>query len=54
MGVVKKGKKFYVVIEVGKDPETKRRTQKWLSGYDTEKEAKNKWSENISCFRCSG
>lgn len=39
MSIIKKNNKFYVVAELGIDPTTKRRKQKWYSGYDTREEA---------------
>ncbi|MCM0760301.1 site-specific integrase [Sporomusa sphaeroides DSM 2875] len=53
MAVIKKGNKFYVVIEMGVDPKTKKRKQKWLSGYDTEDEAKTE-ERNIGTDRERG
>ena len=37
--VIQRGKKFTAIIELGKDPLTGRRKQKWLSGFKDENEA---------------
>ncbi len=37
--IAKKGKKYYVVIDLDRDPVTNKRRQKWLSGYPTKKAA---------------
>ncbi len=37
--VAKKGTKYYVVLEMGVDPETGKRKRKWHSGYDRKKDA---------------
>jgi integrase len=39
MAVIKKGDKFYVVIEEGRDPVTGKRRQKWYSGFDKKPDA---------------
>ncbi|MDR3591117.1 MAG: site-specific integrase [Negativicutes bacterium] len=39
MAVIKKGDKYYVVIEEGRDPVTKKRKQKWYSGFDRHQDA---------------
>ena len=40
MAVIKKGDKYYVVIEEGRDPVTKKRKQKWYSGFEKREDAK--------------
>lgn len=35
----KRGNKYCIVIDIGPDPETGKRRQKWFSGYKTKKEA---------------
>jgi len=40
MAIIKKGDKFYVIIEEGRDPITKKRKQKWYSGFDKREDAK--------------
>jgi integrase len=37
--IARKGKRYYVVVDVGRDPSTGRRRQKWHSGFRTRKEA---------------
>lgn len=33
----KRGNKYCIVIDIGPDPETGKRRQKWFSGYKTKK-----------------
>lgn len=35
----KRGSKYSIIIDIGKDPKTGKRQQKWFSGYKTKKEA---------------
>lgn len=37
--IAKKGKKYYIVLDLGKDEATGKRRQKWVSGYDLKREA---------------
>lgn len=37
--IAKKGKRYYIVVDIGRDPKTGKRQQKWFSGYRTKKEA---------------
>lgn len=37
--VTKRGKKYTAIVELGKDPLTGKRKQKWLSGFETKNEA---------------
>lgn len=37
--IARKGKRYYVVVDVGIDPETGRRRRKWHSGFKTKREA---------------
>lgn len=39
MAIVKKGSKYYVVIEEGRDPKTGKRKQKWYSGFEKKPDA---------------
>jgi integrase len=45
--VRKRGDKWAVVIDLGRDPSTGKRKQKWLSGFRTKKEAENASAEYI-------
>jgi integrase len=45
--VAKKGKRYYVVLDVGVDERGKRK-QKWLSGFDTKSEAERGLTEALS------
>lgn len=45
--VAKKGKRYYVVLDVGTDERGKRK-QKWLSGFDTKSEAERRLTEVLS------
>ena len=44
----KKGKHWYVVIDIERDPLTNKRKQKWFSGYSTKKEAEKALPEILS------
>jgi hypothetical protein len=37
--IIRRGKSYSVVVDLGRDPETGRRRQKWHSGYRTKREA---------------
>jgi len=37
--IVKRGKGYSVVVDLGRDPETSKRRQKWHSGFRTKREA---------------
>lgn len=37
--VAKKGDRWYFVIDIGINPQTGKRKQKWFSGFSTKKEA---------------
>jgi hypothetical protein len=37
--IVRRGKSYSVVVDLGSDPETGKRRQKWHSGYRTKREA---------------
>lgn len=37
----KRGSKYSIVVDIGKNPKTRKRQQKWFSGYKTKKEAQN-------------
>jgi hypothetical protein len=39
MSVVKKGNRWYVVLELGRDPKTGKRKQRWVSSWKTKREA---------------
>lgn len=45
--ITKKGKKWYIVVDIGKD-ENGRRKQKWFSGYRTKKEAEKDLAKIIT------
>ena len=49
--VTKKGAKYYVVLEMGVDPETGRRRRKWHSGYDRKKDATDALHELVTDVR---
>ena len=44
----KRGNKWSVVVDVGRDPETGRRKQKWHSGFDTRRDANRALTEILS------
>ena len=46
--VRKRGSKWAFVIDIGKDPATGRRKQKWFSGYRTKREAEKAMTEKIA------
>lgn len=46
--VRKRGAKWCVVVDVGRDPVTNKRRQKWHSGYDRKKDAETKLSEILT------
>lgn len=46
--VRKRGTKWAFVIDIGKDPVTGRRKQKWFSGYRTKREAEKAMAEKIA------
>jgi integrase len=48
--VVKKGDRYYVKIELDRDPATGRRRQKWHSGYRTKREAERARVDLLSKF----
>lgn len=37
--IIKRGKKYSIVVDIGRDIETNKRKQQWFSGYTTKKEA---------------
>lgn len=39
----KRGTKWSIIIDIGPDPETGKRRQKWFSGYKTKKKRKLTW-----------
>ncbi len=45
--VVKRGKGYSVVLDVGRDPQTGKRRQKWHSGYRTKREAEAALAEMV-------
>ncbi len=45
--VVKRGKTYSVVLDVGRDPQTGKRRQKWHSGYRTKREAEAALAELV-------
>lgn len=46
--IVKRGKGYSVVVELDRDPVTKRRRQKWQSGYSTKRSAERALAQMIS------
>jgi hypothetical protein len=48
--VIKKGKQYYVKIELDPDPATGKRRQKWHSGFRTKKEAERARIDLLSKF----
>ncbi|EJS59957.1 site-specific integrase [Bacillus cereus] len=44
----KRGNKYCIVIDIGADPETGKRRQKWFSGYKTKKEAEKDVAKKIT------
>jgi integrase len=46
--VRKRGSKWCFVIELGRDPQTGKRRQKWVSGFDTKKEAQKAMHEMLA------
>ena len=44
----KRGNKWCFVIDVGRDPKTGKRRQKWFSGFETKKEAERAMAEKIA------
>lgn len=45
--IIKRGRKYYIVVDLGKGPDGKRR-QKWFSGYDKKKDAEKDIANIIS------
>ncbi len=45
--VVKRGKSYSILVELGRDPETRKRQQKWHSGYRTKRDAEAALAEMI-------
>ncbi len=45
--VVKRGKSYSIVVDLGRDPETRKRQQKWHSGYRTKRDAEAALAEMI-------
>jgi len=45
--IAKKGNKYYVVVDIGKNYKTGKRQQKWFSGYDKKEEAEYALAEII-------
>ena len=41
----KRGSKWVVVVDIGRDPETGRRKQKWHSGFETRRDASRALTE---------
>jgi integrase len=48
--VRKRGSKWCFVLDIGRDPETGKRRQKWFSGYRTKKEAEKALAQTITEF----
>lgn len=46
--VTKKGSRWYFVLDIGEDPETGKRKQKWFSGFKTKKEATKAMIQKIN------
>ena len=46
--IIRRGTGYSVVIELGRDPHTGRRRQKWHSGYRTKREAEAALAELIA------
>jgi len=46
----KRGNKWCAVVDIGKDPQTGKRKQKWLSGFNTAKEAERALAEFLAKF----
>lgn len=46
--VRKRGKKWCFVLDIGRDPETGKRKQKWFSGFNTKKEAQQAMAEKLN------
>lgn len=44
----KRGTKWCIVVDIGTDPETGKRRQKWFSGYKTKKEAEKDVAKKIT------
>ncbi|MGG0727252.1 tyrosine-type recombinase/integrase [Bacillus paramycoides] len=44
----KRGSKYCIVVDIGPDPETGKRRQKWFSGYKTKKEAEKDVAKKIT------
>lgn len=49
--IAKKGKRYYPVVDVGRDPETGRRKQKWHGSYPTKREAEAVLAEIVRDLR---
>lgn len=45
--VTKKGKKWYIVVDIGVDSITGKRKQKWFSGYSKKKDAEADLSKKL-------
>lgn len=48
--IAKKGKKYYIVIDLERDEVTGKRKQKWLSGYDKKKDAEKALPDVLSDY----
>ena len=46
--VTKKGNRWYFVLDIGRDPKTGKRQQKWFSGFNTKREAEKAMAEKIA------
>jgi Arm DNA-binding domain len=46
--IAKKGTRYYVVVDIGRDVETGKRKQKWHSGHRTKKEAESALSDILT------
>lgn len=46
----KRGNKWCAVVDIGKDPQTGKRKQKWLSGFNTAKEAERALAEFLAKY----
>lgn len=49
--IAKKGKRYYPVTDVGRDPATGRRKQKWHEGYGTKREAEARLADIVRDLR---
>ena len=52
--VTKKGNRWYYVLDVGTDPKTGKRKQKWFSGFNTKREAERAMAKKIAEIMLKG